>query len=253
MSDEQSLRENVTEMYRYSAGLGLNELSSGNLSVRFEDGMLISPSGASEQTIAPDRVVRVSLDGEWEGDIKPSSEWRMHAGIYRRHEKASAVVHTHSDYCVALACQNQPLPGFHYLVGSFGGDDVPCVPYSTFGTEKLAEDAAAALTDRTACLLGNHGMICRARDLRAAVDLAQHQHVGLRHQSLQLRRTGRAVGAMFPPVGALGSRERLRFDELVRVEDATGRAHEQRRFRPGQAGHRSFEVLRPSPRAVDQT
>ena len=73
---------------------------------------------------------------------------------------------------MALSCQNQPLPGFHYLVGLFGGNDVPCVPYSTFGTEQLAEAAAAALGERSACLLGNHGMICRAENLKAAVDLA---------------------------------------------------------------------------------
>jgi L-fuculose-phosphate aldolase len=184
MSNEQTLREEITELYRYSAGLGLNELSSGNLSCRFEDGMLISPSGASEENIAPDRIVRVSLDGDWEGEVKPSSEWRMHAGIYQKHEKAEAVVHTHSDYCVALSCQNQPLPGFHYLVGSFGGNDVPCVPYSTFGTEQLAEDAAAALTDRTACLLGNHGMICRARNLKSAVDLAHRLEIMCRQYVL---------------------------------------------------------------------
>ena len=96
----------------------------------------------------------------------------MHAAIYRACPDAGAVVHTHSDYCVAVACQNQPLPGFHYLVGSFGGGDVPCVPYTTFGGQELADNAAAALGDRTACLLANHGMICRARSLRSAVNLA---------------------------------------------------------------------------------
>ena len=82
------------------------------------------------------------------------------------------MVHTHSDYCVAVACHNRPLPGFHYLVGSFGGHDVPCVPYATFGTDELADNAASALNDRNACLLGNHGMICRSADLASAVELA---------------------------------------------------------------------------------
>ncbi|MCY3822016.1 MAG: class II aldolase/adducin family protein, partial [Gammaproteobacteria bacterium] len=115
-NEEQKVREEITSCYRYAASLGLNELASGNLSCRFEDGMLISPSGASEANIAPERIVRVSLDGDWEGDIKPSTEWRMHAEIYRQHERAQAVVHTHSDHCVALSCHNQALPGFHYLV-----------------------------------------------------------------------------------------------------------------------------------------
>ena len=113
-------------------------MSSGNVSCRLGDNMLISPSGATGSNITPEHVVEVTLYGEWSGERKPSSEWRMHAAIYKA-TKAQAVVHTHSDHCVALACQGRGLPGFHYLVGSFGGSDVPCVPYSTFGTEQLAE------------------------------------------------------------------------------------------------------------------
>jgi L-fuculose-phosphate aldolase len=146
--------------------------------------MLISCSGATAANLTPDRVIKVRADGSWEGDKKPSSEWRMHHAIYQQHKKANAVVHTHSDHCVALACNNLALPGFHYMVGTFGGPDVPCVPYSTFGTDKLANDAAAALTDRTACLLGNHGMICRGRDLANAVETAERIEVLCRHYLL---------------------------------------------------------------------
>jgi L-fuculose-phosphate aldolase len=101
----------------------------------------------------------------------------MHQAIYAACPEARAVVHTHSDYCVAVACHNRPLPGFHYLVGVFGGNDVPCVPYSTFGGEQLAVDAAAALKDRTACLLANHGMICRAGSLKSALAAAHRLEV----------------------------------------------------------------------------
>ena len=181
---EQQLREHLAEQYRYVEQIGLNELSSGNLSCRFEDGMLISPSGASADNITPDSVVRVSLDGEWDGDRKPSSEWRMHAAVYLSKPSAEAVVHTHSDYCVALASQLMPLPGFHYLVGSFGGNDVPCVPYSTFGTQSLGDDAAKALETRTACLLGNHGMICRGKNLKSAVNLAHRLEIMCRQYVL---------------------------------------------------------------------
>ena len=113
----------------------------------------------------------------------------MHAAIYREHANANAVVHTHSDHCVALACHNKPLPGFHYLVGLFGGDDVPCVPYATFGTELLAERAAAALATRSACLLGSHGMIARGSDLTEAVTLAQRLEIMCR-QYLLARQLG---------------------------------------------------------------
>ena len=184
LKNEQQLREHLAEQYRYVEQIGLNELSSGNLSCRFKEGMLISPSGASADNITPDSVVRVSLDGKWEGDRKPSSEWRMHAAVYLSKPSAEAVVHTHSDYCVALASQLMPLPGFHYLVGSFGGSDVPCVPYSTFGTQSLGDDAAKALETRTACLLGNHGMICRGKNLKSAVKLAHRLEIMCRQYVL---------------------------------------------------------------------
>lgn len=188
-SDEEgALREALAQQYRYVGTLGLNALASGNMSCRLGvDAMLISAGGATSETIAPETVVKTTLDGRWDEDRTPSSEWRMHAAIYQQHAAAGAVVHTHSDFCVAVASHNQPLPGFHYLVGSFGGNDVPCVPYSTFGSDELARNTASALTDRTACLLGNHGMICRGHDLASAVELAHlleilcRQYVLARH------------------------------------------------------------------------
>jgi L-fuculose-phosphate aldolase len=142
--------------------------------------------GNSAETICAGTIVRTDLDGAHDGPLRPSSEWRMHAEIYRRRPDAQAVVHTHSDNCVALSCHNRPLPGFHYLVGTFGGPDVPCVPYSTFGGEDLAEDAAAALADRTACLLGSHGMISRGRSLDEAVTLAHRLEIMCRQYLLAL-------------------------------------------------------------------
>jgi L-fuculose-phosphate aldolase len=184
-AEEGALREALAKQYRYVAALGLNALASGNVSCRLGvDAMLISAGGATPETIAPDTVVRTNLDGTWEGDRQPSSEWRMHAAIYQQHPTAGAVVHTHSDYCVAVASHNQPLPGFHYLVGTFGGNDVPCVPYDTFGTEQLASSASNALTDRNACLLGNHGMICRGGDLASAVELAHRLEIMCRQYVL---------------------------------------------------------------------
>ena len=184
IADEAGLREQLVDSYKQVESIGLNEMSSGNLSVRFGDGMLISPNGARADTIAEDAIVETAFDGTWRGENKPSSEWRMHAAIYEKHAETQAVVHTHSDYCVALASHLLPLPGFHYLVGVFGGDDVPCVPYSTFGTQRLADDAAAALTDRTACLLGNHGMICRAPTLQRAVNQAHRLEIMCRQYLL---------------------------------------------------------------------
>jgi len=137
----------------------MNAGSSGNVSVRAARGMVITPSGCSADSITDTDPVTMTLDGNARGKRAPSSEWFMHAAIYRAYPDAQAIVHTHSDACTALACLNEPLPAFHYLITRFGGDDVRCAPYVTFGTPALAEVAVEALTDRTACLLANHGMI----------------------------------------------------------------------------------------------
>ena len=149
----------VADTYRALGRAGMNAGSSGNVSVRTPRGMVITPSGCSAETIADDHPVRMTLDGKARGDRPPSSEWYMHAAIYRAYTDAAAIVHTHSDSCTALACLGQPLPAFHYLVVRFGGDGVRCAPYVTFGTPELADVAVTALIDRTACLLANHGMI----------------------------------------------------------------------------------------------
>jgi L-fuculose-phosphate aldolase len=188
-SSETTMRQELVTQYKVLSDMRLNELASGNISTRCRDGMLISPTGASGDSITAETIVFARFDGTWEGSRAPSSEWMMHAEIYRQQSSANAIVHTHSDHCVALSCGNRPLPGFHYLVGLFGGTDVPCVPYSTFGTLQLAEDAAAALRDRTACLLANHGMICRGNDLVSAVRLAQRLEIMCR-QYLLARQLG---------------------------------------------------------------
>lgn len=181
---EAERRADLVDQYRRVGELKLNELASGNLSCRFGDGMLISPTGATAESLTADDLVFVDADGGWTGDRRPSSEWQMHAAVYRDHPDTGAVVHTHADHCVAVSCLQQPLPGFHYLVGVFGGSDVPCVPYSTFGGRQLADDAAAALRHRRACLLGSHGMLSHARTLRTAVDLAHRLEILCRQYTI---------------------------------------------------------------------
>ena len=112
----------------------------------------------------------MTLAGDVKGNAAPSSEWAMHAAIYLAYPAAQCVVHTHADACTALACLNEALPPFHYMVANFGGDDVRCAPYVTFGTPELARLAVAALTGRTACLLANHGMIVHATTGGAGAD-----------------------------------------------------------------------------------
>lgn len=183
---EASLREALTDSYRYLTARGLTELSSGNVSCRLGEGFLISPNGATAETIRPESFVRLDGSGNVLGPGRPSSELPMHLAIYRRVPHAAAIVHTHSDNCVALASCGMAIPGFHYLVGGFGGDDIPCIPYATFGSEELADLAGEALLERKACLLGNHGAICHDGDVEAATIRAHRLEILARQYVLAL-------------------------------------------------------------------
>jgi L-fuculose-phosphate aldolase len=152
----------VVSVYREVGRRGLIAGSSGNVSHRTHDGMIITPSGCSAETLESDVLVPMTLAGAVRGPLTPSSEWAMHAAIYLAYPVAQCIVHTHADACTALACLNEKLPSFHYMVANFGGDDVRCAPYVTFGTPELARLAVSALAQRTACLLANHGMIVHA-------------------------------------------------------------------------------------------
>ena len=151
---------------------GLIAGSSGNVSERIDRGMVITPSGGSPDGVRQADMALMTLDGTPLNDATPSSEWEMHAAIYRAFPEAGCVVHTHADACTALASLNRELPPFHYMVVQFGGPNVRCAPYVTFGTPSLASHAVRALKQRTACLLANHGMILYARDTDQALSRA---------------------------------------------------------------------------------
>lgn len=152
---------------------GINQGSAGNVSARHGDGFLITPSGLAYETLTPGDIVLVDMEGQPEAcGLKPSSEWRMHLDIYRGRPEAGAVVHTHSNYCTTLACLRRGIPAFHYMVAMAGGTDIRCTDYATFGTQELSDHMLAALEDRRACLLGNHGMICFHDNVTKALALA---------------------------------------------------------------------------------
>ncbi len=156
-------------LYNALAERGLIVGSSGNVSARTPEGMVITPSGGSPGAVKAFDLANMTLDGENLGNGRPhggrlrhatpSSEWGLHAAVYRTCSEAAFIAHTHADACTALACLNENLPPFHYMIVQFGGDDVRCAPYVTFGTPALADVAAASIRGRNACLLANHGMI----------------------------------------------------------------------------------------------
>lgn len=171
MTEQETRAEIVAEARRMNA-LGINQGTSGNISVRHKEGMLITPSAIPYDEMRPDQIVPMDFDGAWTGACKPSTEWRFHLDILRARPDAGAVVHTHAIFCTTLAIARRDIPACHYMIGLFGGDSVRCAPYATFGTAELAAHALRALEDRCACLLANHGMIVMGATLARAMWLA---------------------------------------------------------------------------------
>ena len=157
--DELALRQEIVERCREMNANGLNQGTSGNISARFGERMLISPSATPYDTMTPEMIASVAPDGTWEGPLKPSTEWRFHLRLLAERPDCDAIIHAHSIYCTTLAIARKGIPACHYMIAAFGGADVRCSGYATFGTEELSDLAVEAMKDRTACLLANHGMI----------------------------------------------------------------------------------------------
>lgn len=170
---EKHLRKQIVEAAREMSARGLSPGRSGNLSVRFDDGMLITPTALAYDVMQPSDLVFVNAEGISAGDERaPSSEWRFHQAAYQKRDDQHAVVHSHSPYATALACAHKPIPAFHYMVAMAGGKDIPCVPYASFGTADLAKHVASGLRERQACLMANHGQIALGETLEGALELA---------------------------------------------------------------------------------
>jgi L-fuculose-phosphate aldolase len=171
---ESKARRAVIETALAMSRSGLSPGRSGNVSCRFGDGMLITPTGMAYEDIRPRDVVFVDAKGEVpdKKSRKPSSEWRFHLAAYQARPEMNAVVHTHSLNATVLACAHKPIPAFHYMVAVAGGSDIPVVPYDTFGTKELARHVAKGLFHRNACLMANHGQIAIGETLAAALELA---------------------------------------------------------------------------------
>lgn len=174
-SSELKARRGVIETALAMSRSGLSPGRSGNVSCRWDGGMLITPTGMAYDEIRPRDIVFVDAKGDVPAkkSRKPSSEWRFHLAAYQARPDMNAVVHTHSLHATALACARKPIPAFHYMVAIAGGTDIPLVPYDTYGTKELARHVAKGLFHRDACLMANHGQIAIARTLPAALELAR--------------------------------------------------------------------------------
>jgi L-fuculose-phosphate aldolase len=168
------LREDVAATARLLKTRGLTAGKSGNVSARHGRGFLITPSGVDYEGMSGQDIVWVTGEGTADGSgLAPSSEWRLHAAIYAARPEAEAIVHAHPRYSTALSTTRRAIPPFHYMVAAAGGRDIRCAAYATFGSDQLARNAVAALRDRKACLLANHGSLALGPCLRCALDLVE--------------------------------------------------------------------------------
>lgn len=185
--DNSELRQLLIDTAIASNTRGINQGTSGNVSVRAPEGFLITPSGMAYHTLTPSDIVLIDknaavvANNNGQQPRKPSSEWRFHYDIYVARNEVEAIVHTHSIHATALACLQQGIPAFHYMVAAAGGRDIRCSPYATYGTQALSDLALIALQDRKACLLGHHGVIATGSNLSAALALAEEVET-LAHQ-----------------------------------------------------------------------
>lgn len=171
---------------------GFNSGTSGNVSCRFRDGFLVTPSSVAYEELEPGDIVQMQFDGSWAVENaarRPSSEWHFHCDVLAARPEVHAVVHAHPINATAIAVHGQGIGPFHYMVGIFGGHDVRCAPYSTFGTPELSEAVVTALQDRWACLIEHHGVVACGATLQQALDRGIELEV-LAAQYLAARRLG---------------------------------------------------------------
>ena len=180
---------------------GINQGTSGNLSIRYKNSFLITPSSISYNDMTPEDIVEMDWEGKFTGK-QPSSEWRFHRDILKSRNDINVVLHCHSINATSLSCHNRNIPAFHYIVGLAGGNNIRCAKYATFGSQELSDNALIAIKDRLACLLGHHGMICLGKTLK---------------QALMLGCEVEAMSKMYIKALSIGNTDILSDDEMDKV------------------------------------
>jgi len=170
----KNLRSEIIKFSKMLNSKKLSALRSGNISVRYKNGFLITPSGKKYPSLKYKDIIYVSLKGFFDKKKGiPSSEWKFHQDIYKKKSEAKAIVHAHSTNATAVATHKKDIPPFHYMVAMAGGHDIKCANYSTYGTRELSKNILKALKGRKACLIANHGQIAFEDSLSKAFELAE--------------------------------------------------------------------------------
>ena len=169
----KSIKIEIIEAYKKHLEMGFNIGSEGNISVRNDQIIYITPSGIDIKNLKEDDISVVDINSlQKKNQVKPSSEFDLHLIMYQNRKEIRSVVHCHSNWASTLSCFREVIPQFHYMVAEFGGKDIKCADYATFGTKKLAKNILKAMKDRKGCLLANHGQICVGKDLEEAFHLS---------------------------------------------------------------------------------
>lgn len=169
MNDTQTLRQSIIDGCLWMGQVGLNQGTSGNISVRVADGMLITPSAVPYVAMTPDMIVKLPRVGAPDPDQNPSTEWPFHQAVFQARPDVSAIVHAHPAHATAIAIQRRAIPAVHYTVAAFGGADVPCVGYARYGTDALSDFVVDGIKNRDGCLMANHGALTVGASLDKAL------------------------------------------------------------------------------------
>jgi L-fuculose-phosphate aldolase len=169
MRDISILRQSIIDGCLWMQESGLNQGTSGNISVRVDGGMLITPSAVPYGDMTPDMIVELPLEAPPSADQNPSTEWQFHQAALIARPEVNAVVHAHPAHATAVAIQRRAIPAVHYMVAALGGADVPCTGYARFGSQDLSRMVADALAQRDGCLMANHGALTLGDTLAKAL------------------------------------------------------------------------------------
>jgi L-fuculose-phosphate aldolase len=230
--NEALLRRRIIATCLEMNHIGLNQGTSGNISHRLGNGMLITPTSLPYDQMKPTDIVELAFDGTFTGKHRPSSEWRFHRDIMKNRSDINVIIHTHAIFSTTLAVHERSIPSFHYMVAVAGGNDIRCAPYACFGTQQLSDHALKALEGRTACLLGHHGLIVLAEHFQQALWRAVEVET---------------LAKMYVHALAIGEPARLSEGEMAQV-------HEQiRRMSYGQAPDLEGVSDTPIPRLQSAT
>lgn len=169
MKDTAATRQSIIDGCLWMQSAGLNQGTSGNISLRVEDGLLITPSAVPYGDMTPDMIVKLRLDAPPAADQNPSTEWQFHQAVLNARPDANAIVHAHPANATAIAIQRRDIPAVHYMIAAFGGATVPCTGYALFGSPELSRMVADAMQDRDGCLMANHGALVSGDTLDSAL------------------------------------------------------------------------------------